>query len=494
MGTGGGIGMAATEGVIDPHLIDQLPSLPGVAMEFIRMCDDESVGAADVAQIAQRDPALLSRILQVANSPYYGVREPTTNIVRASAILGLRNLKLLAVGVAVMGELWEAGAPSDALAGVVGAGAIAGAGARTFSAQIGTGREDEAFVAGLLSFVGELAMLHAAPDAFAELWAEADGLPGTTALRARLGVSGPDLGLFLLEKWQIPDDLRQGVASRRDPIDDRTHPSIGRFQASLGFGTSVAELISTGGNAEKVLAPCRRWGIDESAFWSLWGDFRLAVRRANADLGLRTAAALDQLVVDMKDDYMRSDLRAGMQLRAAEAELERLRAEAARLEDLSLTDPLTGVANRARYDLRMKEAFARLERSGTGVGLVLFDLDRFKQVNDRFGHSSGDSVLTVIAIAGDRAAREHELFARIGGDEFALVVEADAPEDVGRAAARVRAEMVASLADTPGEGLVGVSLGSAFARTVERTPADLFQLADDQLYEAKRITRDDRAA
>jgi len=424
--------MAATEGVIDPHLIDQLPSLPGVAMEFIRMCDDESVGAADVAQIAQRDPALLSRILQVANSPYYGVREPTTNIVRASAILGLRNLKLLAVGVAVMGELWEAGAPSDALAGVVGAGAIAGAGARTFSAQIGTGREDEAFVAGLLC--------------------------------------------------------------RSEPIADRTHPSIGRFQASLGFGTSVAELISTGGNAEKVLAPCRRWGIDESAFWSLWGDFRLAVRRANADLGLRTAAALDQLVVDMKDDYMRSDLRAGMQLQAAEAELERLRAEAARLEDLSLTDPLTGVANRARYDLRMKEAFARLERLGTGVGLVLFDLDRFKQVNDRFGHSSGDSVLTVLAIAGDRAAREHELFARIGGDEFALVVEADAPEDVGRAAARVRAEMVASLADTPGDGLVGVSLGSAFARTVERTPADLFQLADDQLYEAKRITRDDRAA
>lgn len=486
--------MAAIEGVIDPSLIEQLPSLPGVAMEFIRMCDDESVGAADVARIAERDPALLARILQVANSPYYGVREPTTSVVRASAILGLRNLKLLAVGIAVMGELWESSAPSEVVAGVVGAGTIAGAGGRTFSGQIGTGRDEEAFVAGLLSFVGELAMLHAAPDVFADAWEEAGGLPSDAALRARLGISGADLGLFLLDKWLIPGDLQCGVASRVESIEKRTDRAQGRFEASVGFGTAVAELLSRGGGADRVLAASRRWGVDESAFWSLWGDFRLAVRRASSDLGLRSMTALDQLAVDMKDDYLRSDVRAGMKLMAAEAEVERLRAEAARLEDLSLTDPLTGVPNRARYDRRMREALARLERVGTGVGLVLFDLDNFKEMNDRHGHAVGDALLKAVAEAGDRAAREHELFARIGGDEFALIVEVDAPEDVGGAAARVRAEMLQSLIGTRGEGRVGVSLGSAFAADDSVTAEDLFRLADDQLYGAKRLVGRGRSA
>ena len=397
--------MAATEGVIDPHLIDQLPSLPGVAMEFIRMCDDPHVGAADVAKVAERDPALLARILQVANSPYYGVREPTTSVVRAAAILGLRNLKLLAVGVAVMGELWEASAPSEALSGVVGAGAIAGAGGRIFSQRIGTGRDDEAFVAGLLSFVGEMAMLHAEPEAFAAAWAEAGGLPSDATLRANLGVSGVDLGLFLLRKWQIPEDLQRGLSSRVHTIEQRTDPLQGRFQASVGFGTAVAEVLSRHGNAERILDSGRRWGLDKPAFWSLWSDFRLSVRRADADLGLGSAQELDAMVVELREDYLQSDVRAGMQLIAAEAEVERLRQETARLEDLSLTDPRTGVANRAMYERRMREAYARLDRNGTGVGLVLFDLDKFKLVNDLHGHAVGDSLLTAIAEAGDRAAR-----------------------------------------------------------------------------------------
>jgi len=234
--------------------------------------------------------------------------------------------------------------------------------------------------------------------------------------------------------------------------------------------------------------------VDESAFWQIWGDFRLAVRRANADLGLRSASALDKLVVDMKDAYLRSDVRAGMKLLEAEAEVERLRAEAARLEDLSMTDPLTGVANRARYNRRMREAFARLERTGTGVGLVLFDLDRFKQMNDQHGHAVGDALLRAVAEAGDRAARQHELFARIGGDEFALIVEGNAPEEVGGAAARVRAEMLQSLVGTSGEGRVGVSLGTAFASDRALTAEDLFRLADDQLYEAKRLVERCRPA
>ena len=70
---------------VDPYLLEQLPTLPGTAVAFLRLCDDPTAGVADVAKVAARDPALLARILQVANSPYYGTREPIADVVRASA-------------------------------------------------------------------------------------------------------------------------------------------------------------------------------------------------------------------------------------------------------------------------------------------------------------------------------------------------------------------------------------------------------------------------
>ena len=143
---------------LDPYLLQQLPTLPGTAVAFLRLCDDPQAGVADVARVAERDPALLARILQVANSPYYGAREPVTDVVRASAILGLRNLKLIGVGFAIVGDLWSGADASPALSGLIGASAMAGAGARSFSERVGTGRDEEAFTSGLLAFVGELAL------------------------------------------------------------------------------------------------------------------------------------------------------------------------------------------------------------------------------------------------------------------------------------------------------------------------------------------------
>ena len=102
--------MSDTRG-LDPYLLEQLPTLPGTAVAFLKLCDDPQAGVADVAKVAERDPALLARVLQVANSPYYGTREPITDVVRAAAILGLRNLKLIGVGFAIVGDLW---AQSDA--------------------------------------------------------------------------------------------------------------------------------------------------------------------------------------------------------------------------------------------------------------------------------------------------------------------------------------------------------------------------------------------
>ena len=90
--------------------------------------------------------------------------------------------------------------------------------------------------------------------------------------------------------------------------------------------------------------------------------------------------------------------------------------------DLALVDPLTGLYNRRFAERRLKAEIARAQRKGYPLTLVLFDLNEFKQINDRFGHSAGDLVLKEFANCLSRAVREADVAARLGGDEFMLLL------------------------------------------------------------------------
>jgi len=114
-----------------------------------------------------------------------------------------------------------------------------------------------------------------------------------------------------------------------------------------------------------------------------------------------------------------------------------------RIEELSLTDALTGLPNRRHLAEHVAEASQRSRRDGAGFALLLIDLDRFRQINDSLGHDTGDRVLVDVAQRLRSCLRADDLLARVGGDQFALVVEgADAP--VAEATARRVLEAVAA--------------------------------------------------
>ncbi len=478
------------------YALERLPSLPGSTIEFIRLCDDPSAGARDVARAANPDPGLVTRIMQVANSPFYAPREPVTDVTRAAAILGLRALKMIGVGFAVLGDLWSNVVPSEALGSTIGASVVAGSAARSFSVRLGTGRDEEALTAGLLSYVGELALLYAVPEEFGALHDDLGRLPGLREQRVALGIDGGELGLHLLEQWRIPEAIRAGVQSRRLSTDERLGRRNDIFGASLGFGTVIADGLAS---RERVLdvieRPAMEWGIDPDGLLEFWGDFRLALRRTNQQLGVDSGAKLDALIVDAKQDYLDSAIHAQSQLDSAERELAQLRAENARLAGLSLSDPLTGVPNRAAFVTELRAGVARLARGGTlGLGLAIFDLDGFKRVNDEHGHQAGDAVLQAVANAGASAVRTEELFARIGGDEFVIVLQPASVEELEAAVERLRLEMGLAAASLPGHFDVGVSAGGVYVAgqpgsSVWVDEAAVVKLADDALYEAKRSGR-----
>jgi len=161
------------------------------------------------------------------------------------------------------------------------------------------------------------------------------------------------------------------------------------------------------------------------------------------------------------------------------------RSEAASLR-AARTDALTGVANRSALLANAERAIQRCRRDGAPVAVVMFDLDRFKSVNDLHGHAVGDAVLQKFCEIASAALRPHDLFARMGGEEFAAIMPACGLEAAFVRAERIRANFVEASRFIRGRPVKAtVSGGVSASEVAEDTLEGLLQQADAALYEAK---------
>ncbi|MBI3746930.1 MAG: GGDEF domain-containing protein [Chloroflexi bacterium] len=153
------------------------------------------------------------------------------------------------------------------------------------------------------------------------------------------------------------------------------------------------------------------------------------------------------------------------------------------------TDPLTGLPNRRYFD-EFCALLARRRRSGDAVAVLMVDIDRFKVLNDAYGHPVGDEVLKAVAGAIVSAVREEDVPARVGGEEFAVLLRNPGPDVALEVGERVREAVRALDLSTVGVPGVSVSVGVANARGADEPIPALVERADKALYRAKRAGRD----
>ena len=158
------------------------------------------------------------------------------------------------------------------------------------------------------------------------------------------------------------------------------------------------------------------------------------------------------------------------------------------LVNLSSRDALTGLANRRAFELALAREIDRVARSGEPALLLGLDIDHFKRVNDSHGHNAGDQVIKAVASALIDSVRPMDLVARVGGEEFAIILPNCASAFGETVAERVRrrVERMPVLVSPGQQIMVTVSIGGAFApQWVRSTPALWVERADQQLYRAK---------
>jgi len=205
---------------------------------------------------------------------------------------------------------------------------------------------------------------------------------------------------------------------------------------------------------------------------------RLRALRAGADEGISDPWDVEVLLARVE---------ALLRIKAVQ---DRVRQRKRELERLSITDALTGLCNRRLFEERLREEFARAQRYGDPLALLMVDLDHFKEVNDQYGHVAGDEVLRGVASVLRRCVRETDIVTRFGGEEFAVILPQTHLAGGLVVADRVWREIGSSTYAAPAALKLSASLGSAgYPGRALRASIDLVSAADEALYRAKRHGR-----
>jgi diguanylate cyclase (GGDEF)-like protein len=244
--------------------------------------------------------------------------------------------------------------------------------------------------------------------------------------------------------------------------------------SSAGLGFALRGKDGLGAQGEVFLGDAALFGDPAAVLMDViipGGSWQLAVRRLApvAGLGLWVQALL-ALLAALAGALVAYSLSAHQRIRS-----------------MALHDPLTGLANRHQFNLRGQDMFALAQRSRRPLTLLNIDINDFKHINDTYGHAAGDAVLVQVAHTLRACCRESDLLARVGGDEF-LVLLPDTPMGASLDAllARLREAIEVALPGTDAPLKLRVSIGVAACSDATRTLDALMRQADAAMYRAKQ--------
>ncbi|MEW4526322.1 GGDEF domain-containing protein [Maioricimonas sp. JC845] len=491
--------------------ISRLPSLPTVAVQVVQAFSDPDVGVQEIAQILRTDPAITGKILQAANSSRFATGRQISDIHRALMILGKKVVSSLALSFSLAEASMNNGPHVEYFKSFWLQSFVQGLTSELLAESEPSISNGEAFTVGLLASVGRLAMLKGMSDDYIPCVDAALelGLPVHEIETERLPFTSTEVSVDLLGQWKLPEYFRAAVELQHTPTSAMSQvfdSQDSRMPHIVAVAVAVGEYFAGG---QRGLALARLYEMMEqllerpaSGVDELLEDVRKRLEE-NASLFEIDLAQLGtpmELLADAMQQLSflaaTSVLEEDPQQRAPSELMEengRLRKRVAELTRQSSIDPLTSVFNRAYFSRRIGEEIAVASIQSESIGLLIADVDRFKQVNDTYGHLMGDAVLREVAQTLQNTIRGNDFVARFGGEEFVVLVRSADLDGLVALGERLREAVASTQIEFDGLTIsVTISVGGALGLPTDRPhrfEESLFASADASLYSAKNSGR-----
>jgi diguanylate cyclase (GGDEF)-like protein len=490
--------------VIEPlknklRLASNFPSPPAIALQIVALASDPEIDVAKVASTISKDPGLTAKVLRVANSPLYAKRRKSENLRQALVALGLNAATTLSLGFSLV-TAYKGGKGAGINLGRYWRRALLGASAaRTFGAIQNVRSLEDLFLAALLQDIAVLAIDRVQPDFYRALPPDATHAQILAHEKLMIGTDHADVGAWLLRQWKLPESLCATVEASHQPPCDGQSSTVGSAARCVALGSECVELLlapqNTVDDLQALATHAASLGIGAEALagamTTIVAEIPEMERLFDTEImdGDSAATILDQA----RELLMFRNLQALDQMSTLEEASAQLEARTAALEDQQRRDGLTGVFNRRYLDEVLEKEFQGAVAGGWPLSIVFADLDRFKDVNDTYGHPAGDEVLIGTARLFLEVLRDSDCVARYGGEEFVIVLPGLAADAARNVCERLLARLRACQHAVAG-GTIRVTASLGVATHAANTPyarvSDLIEAADRCVYAAKKGGRD----
>ena len=477
-----------------------LPSPPAVAMRILDLSQDPDVDIGKVADAVSMDPALVTKLLRIANSPMYAIRRKTENLRQAIMLLGLNGTLTMTLSFSLTSSMHNnAGQGFDYNLYWQRSLAIATC-CRRLSKVAGLKSPEEMFLIGLLQDIGMLALDKLQPDFYANLGVDqSDHVLLQEKERELLGADHAVIGAWLMHKWRLPEFFEYVLLGSHDlQLLDPENEYIAYARCVMTSGLLVDALSRE--DSELDLGPVlklvsEKLGIEEAELAEILGPLNedLAETASIFETDLTDYALSETLIDRAKESMMLLNLKTIRQSDRLQQEAEKLEDLTRTLEEKAIREGLTGLYNRTYFDDRLKREFAMAKERDWPLAVLFIDLDHFKHVNDTYGHQAGDQILQETAHILSKGTRDDDVVARYGGEEFVIILPGCDEKSVRIVADR----LVKAFRNTPhqvngGEEIVvTASIGCSLIVENSDYPdaAALVSAADIAVYKAKNQGR-----
>jgi len=483
--------------------LSYLPTTMAVAMKFIELGKNLDAGPADYAEVIGADSSLSSKLLALANSPWYGVRNKVTSVKMAVNLLGLGTVRTLAISYCMAGLHNELRLTPDESRMFWEASLCRGVAARQLANRVDPKIADEAFVGGMFQDFAFPVMYAVAKEPLMSILNDCSLTCQKQLQKERelFRLDHAEFGRVLAQKLEIPEVFVDMVALHHNR--DRLSDSIDN--ETLVNAVHLASLfppVLDAWNREDAeeLCQCLESCCDDPAtgpaklLWEVQEEFNRMYKYFEgaevsetrlADLMIRTAreeADTTTRLVRIVNDLMAEAAKVGCEFtELAQSHIE--------LEDKAERDALTGLLNREGLTRRGENILAKSARYNLGLALIYMDIDRFKSVNDTFSHEFGDRAIKWVAERMAQAARQQDALARVGGDEFVLLLYDCRGPDAAEIAKRIVDHVAAEpMAEGGQMAPIFVSAGCLCVKpsAQKRQLETLVEMADKLMYQAKQ--------